>query len=781
MLRSTIIPLLVSCAVPSIASAQSQPAQPTPPSGPSVNEDQIQDIVVTAQKRTQSANSVGISITAISADTLFKLGISQPSDLAKLTPGFIFAQTQFATPVYSIRGIGFYETSIAATPAVTVYTDEVPLPYPQDTRFAGLDPDRVEILKGPQGTLFGQNSTGGAINYIAAKPAKVLGGGFDISYGRFNDVDASGFITGPITSTLSARLAVKTLQGSDWQRSYTRNDTRGQRNVLQGRLLLDWAPSDRFRSELSVNGWRDHSDTPGFQLVARSSSIPPLAAPAFLTYPLAPDDARAADWTPNTRKSRNDSLYQMSLRNDLDVGDALKLTTITAFTHLKIDAPVDADGTALVLYDLTSRGNSSSFFQEARIAGTFGGRGNWIVGANYSNDRSGEVNADRLSDSVTIHVLAPGLAMGELDFRSTDRARTIAAFANVEYPLTDTLTAQAGIRYTDLQRSFTGCTTTPPDEQPGGLTAYLEGFSNFIRSINGVAPAALSPGACVTLDTQTLTAGLVRLQLNEHNVPWRVGLNWKIAPNQLIYANVSKGFKAGTFATIGATFSSQFTPARQESVLAYEAGFKLSLADRHVQLNGAAFYYDYNDKQLRGSVIDAILGSLDKLVNVPKSHVVGGELQIVVSPVRGLRLTGGGTYVFSKVDNSFVNFTPYGTAVDFKGERFPYTPRWQGSLDVDYQIPLNAQFTATLGGNVQYQSGQTTAFGNLPLFRVPSYALLDLRAGVETADGNWRGQIWGRNVTNKFYYTSVAYAPSDATVRSAGRPATYGVSISHRF
>ena len=175
------------------------------------------EIIVTANKRQQSINDVGLTIQAAAADTLASRGIKDVSDLGKLVPGFIATQSTFATPIYTLRGIGLYDSTIGASPAVAIYTDEISRNYPIMSDALNLDIERVEVLKGPQGTLFGQSSTGGAINYIVAKPTNTLKAGFDASYERFGKVDVSGFVSGPISDTLKFRLAVKAIEGGTWQ------------------------------------------------------------------------------------------------------------------------------------------------------------------------------------------------------------------------------------------------------------------------------------------------------------------------------------------------------------------------------------------------------------------------------------------------------------------------------------------------------------------------------------------------------------------------------------
>src|SRR5688572_4974461 len=221
----------------------------------------VQELIVTAQKREESINDVPMSVTAASGETLTELGVTDTSQLVKIVPGFNYTPSYYGTPVFSIRGVGFLDTSLAASPTVSVYVDEAPLPYSIMTLGATLDLERVEVLKGPQGTLFGMNATGGAINYVAGKPTETLQAGFTGSYGRFNTVDLQGFVSGPITETLSGRLAVRMLRSGDWQRSYTRNDSVGEQDLINGRASLLWQPADRFRALLTLSAWQDRGET----------------------------------------------------------------------------------------------------------------------------------------------------------------------------------------------------------------------------------------------------------------------------------------------------------------------------------------------------------------------------------------------------------------------------------------------------------------------------------------------------------------------------------------
>lgn len=271
----------------------------------------------------------------------------------------------------------------------------------------------------------------------------------------------------------------------------------------------------------------------------------------------------------------------------------------------------------------------------------------------------------------------------------------------------------------------------------------------------------------------------VEKSLKEDNISWRASLNWKPNPDSLLYANVTRGYKAGSFPTVPGLFPSQFDPVTQESVLAYEAGFKLSLLDRRLQLTGAGFYYKYDDKQIIGYITTAF-GNLPGLVQVPRSSVRGAELSVNWRPVDGLTFNGGATYVDSRVDRSFLANDPYAAVVDIKGEPFPSTPKWQLNGDLDYRFALTGKLDLSLGGNVRYRSRSVAAFGGAPEFALPGYAVLDLRVGIESPDSGWKFQLWGRNVTNKFYVTTVTHVV-DTVARTTGMPATYGATLSYSY
>jgi outer membrane receptor protein involved in Fe transport len=646
---------------------------------------------------------------------------------------------------------------------------------------AMLDLDRVEVLKGPQGTLFGENSTGGAINYIAAKPTEALKAGGDLSYGRFNDVDLQGFISGPIADTVTARLAVRHESADGWQRSLTRpGDTLGDRDFTNGRLLVDWTPSDVVHFELNVSGWHDGSETQASQFEAFTPSQP-LRVPqntsvfaALLNAPKAPDDSRAADWDPNTDYHRDDNFYLTALRGDWTVTDGITLTSITAYSHYTADTPVDADGTAFSNLEINKSGLLTSFSQELRFAGSTGPL-KWMIGGNYQNEVANETDTD-VFNSTNVFIGPDVFPDGR--FIDDQNVETKSVFGSLDYNLTDTLTAQLSARYSKQDRDFRGCFADTGDGRSSAALGLLS------TELSG-SPTIVAPGRCVTLSSVTFKPlPIVRSTLNQHNVPWQASLSWKPDSEMQIYANITKGYKAGSYSVPAAVLDTQLDPVTQESVLSYEAGFKTFFFDRKVQLSSAAFYYDYRNKQSDGYVLNPIFGPLQQLINIPKSRLYGAELEATVRPSQNWRVAGGVTYLNSKVQANPAAPAeardPLGQSVTYVGEQFPDTPRWLAVIDAEYSFPITGEIGAFAGGTLTYRDDTNAAFGASPLFKLDGYALLDLRAGVESEDGTWRAELYGRNITDKYYSTNVS-RNIDTVARVAGMPATYGISLSYRY
>lgn len=727
----------------------------------------LAEIIVTAERRSENLNDVGLSIVAATGDELQSRGVASTADLVKIVPGLTYTETPYGTGVLTLRGIGFYESSLAASSPVATYIDEIPIPYPRMAAGTTLDVERVEVLKGPQGTLYGQNTTGGLINYIAAKPTSSFAGGINASIGRFMETDVEAFVSGPLGDTLGARVAIRSRQSDGWQKSATRlDDDLGAAHMLMGRLLVDWKPSDRLSLEFNANGFIDKSDTQAGQAIGLFPGVPAAVQPQELTGVLIPKGSnRLADWGADKDFDKDNDYYQLAMKGVFAVSDAMDLISITAYQKYTQDQLVDADGSALETADVTQDGYIKSFSQELRVQGE-AGPVKYVLGGNYSHDKIYDNTVFVVGDS-SLAVGVPGLPIRFSRTWSYQTAKTWAAFGGVDLKLADSVTVQGSLRYTEQKRDFTGCIGDNGDGQWATLFSVVYG-------------ATILPGGCTTLNPFTGVIGPVSDTLNEDNWAWRVNVNFEPTPDVLLYAGVSRGYKAGSFPTVGGVVSVQYAPATQESVLAYEAGAKLTLADRRLQLNGAVFYYDYSDKQFRGKILDSFFGSIERLYNVPKSRVVGAELQVMAVPLEGLKLDANLSIQDSKIKSDFAGLTPIGTPTNLKGESFEFTPKLAMSGGFTYDRPVSDGINGFFGMNATHQSKSHAGYGGLPLFRIDAYTLVDARLGARDADDRWNAQLWVRNLFNQYYITNANYL-GEFAYRLAGRPRTYGVSLGYRF
>lgn len=282
----------------------------------------------------------------------------------------------------------------------------------------------------------------------------------------------------------------------------------------------------------------------------------------------------------------------------------------------------------------------------------------------------------------------------------------------------------------------------------------------------------------------------VKLSQNEDNVSYRIGLNYSLDSGGLIYGTVSQGYKAGVFSNIAATILPQYIPAGQEKLVAYEAGFKLPLIQNRMQLNAAAFYYDYTDKQTRAKVADVVFGLVEKVVNIPESEVWGLEGELVAQPLDGLVMAAGITYLDSEVTKKFATvdgspvFNAMGFTGDFKGSELPYTPEISANIDVQYEWVLKNDVRPFVGVTYVYQGGSNATFENGTLradfFKIPSYETVDVRAGLSSSDGSWTFMIYGRNVFDEYITTAPTFY-HDAYFNMTGKPSIYGLSLSLRY
>ncbi len=765
----------------------------------------IEEIVVTAQKKSESINDVPIAINAYSGDTLKALGVTDTRDLGNLVPGFTAKDSGYNTPVYTLRGVGFNDTTYTATSTVGVYVDEVNQPYSIMTKGLALDLERVEVLKGPQGILYGRNTTGGAINYVANKPSEEFAAGVTGIYSRFQTTDVEAFVNGNISGALNGRLAVRAQhadQGSQYSRTRP-NDHLDQPEKQSLRGSLGWHASDKVNVSLVVNAWNDESKPRAPQVIFVSEQNPSDPAGVFLppqvrNYPTIPQDGadpQVADWSPTEKWRLHDRFLQAALHTDWQITDDLKSTTIASAERVESNNSLfPQSGYNFNNAEQVIKAHINTGALESRLSGSlFDSTLDWMVGGNLSHDSASEYH-NEFVDFQSLLFPDPVTGRSTLGSRAfvtgSPTIDQFAGFLNTVWHFRDTFTLSAGARLTQTNENYTGCTGEGADSvstAPGGsisslFTALSAQQAALYTATTGKpgSPSVINKGDCFTLADNGSNAPY-SAKLNQGNLSYRVALDWKPIEDYLFYASVGRGYKAGGFPVLTASAQSQLTPVTQEKLQAYEIGSKTSFFDKQLHIDAAIYDYDYKNKQLLTKILDPVFGPLPVLRNAPSSEVIGAELalQYVPSFAPGLFLGANGAYTYTKI-LEFQSINSRSQPQNFAGSRFNFAPLVQYSLIANYSLPISEFLNATVGADYNHTSITNSTIENDPRFKIGAYGLVGVRLGLNAADGRWSATLFGRNVLNEFS-TLATYQNGDAIARVPGAPRTFGITLSYNF
>ncbi|MCX7169932.1 MAG: TonB-dependent receptor [Proteobacteria bacterium] len=760
------------------------------PTAPISDKQKIAQIVVTAQKRSQAINKVGLPIAAFSGDQLKDNGVSNASDLGVMTPGLTVSETQpTGVPVYTLRGVGFADYATSSSSTVGLYLDEVSIPYAVMSNGVLFDLERVEVLKGPQGDLYGRNTTAGQINFISARPTRNFRSGVSLDFGSFGVLDAEGFASGAITDSVLGRVAVKTSQtlGNDgWQKSVSRPDDHlGKHDSLGLRSLFNWQINDRATAFFNLHYNRDKSDNVAptaydgringehTQAQYLSSVLP--AAPYFSV-----GDNRAAEWSPTFRPQRNNELQGASAKVDWDLSDSLTLTSITAFDKFNRDDRYETDGVAFQAGNTRNASNIDVFSQELRLTSKDGNNPlSWIGGLYYSHDKLSEDYDYLFKDSF----YGTALGINKIHTHYEQKTNSIAAFGHAELALNDRFKLIGGTRYTYEKREWSGCTYDYGDGTLSNawnniLTPYT------ILSNNFPDPGKISAGNCAVYDDIAGSPNYGKFavfndQISTGRWQGKLGLDYQADKNTLYFFNVSQGFKSGGFNGAAAQTQSQLKPYKYETLTAFEAGFKATLFDQRAQLNASVFHYDYRDKQEKTIAVTPV-GNIGGLTNIPKSRVNGAEVELMANLGGGFSQSANIAYLSTNVIEymAISNNSQYPNVirVNAAGQNLPNAPRWQVSETTTYEQNISNGQRVWAAAEVNFKSAAEGSSQD----RLQAYGLLNLRLGIGAQSKKWSATLYGRNVLNKYYYTA-AISGNTTYARINGMPRTLGVMYNYLF
>jgi len=733
------------------------------------DETTIEEIIVTAQKRVQNVQDVNVAITVFSERDLRELGLIQPLDLASQTPGmnikYVFGNSN---PVVTIRGIGMNDHTVNTAPSAAVYVDEIFLGSPALLSFQMFDIERVEILKGPQGTLFGRNTTAGVLNIITNGATDEFEGKVDVSYGNFNALRTEVAIGGGLTENLAGRFAFIVNQSAGHQKLFGTEDIAGFTlhpnipplplvenddnyagiNMFAWRGSLAWKPSETLDVDLRIHGSQDSSENYLKYLEGVYGGF---------TAPDVNDHFSA--WS-NMRPKLDAAESGGSLRINADLGR----TTLTSVTgYVGMDRIMeDDDGLPHRQGESTYYENLWQWSQEVRLTSSADGDVSWIVGVYYSKD---EIDFFRTLDYSDWQRFGPGttLTATVISVDYLQEGRSIATFGHTEWQFQPDWSLTFGLRYTDEKKNLKGISD---DTNPYGLSILGPVFGLPIQYDNDYSVSDLSG---------------------------KVAIDWTPNDDVLVYALVSNGFKSGGFDGSTILNIDATNPYKEETVWAYELGFKSMLYDGKLQLNGAAFYYDYDDMQV--SQLVETLGGIDSVrSNADKTRVYGAEVEMWWKPVEGLDIKAGVSLLDSEIivwTNDFSGCaTLPGGGVDptcpiyieklaREGNKVPEAPALALNGLVRYEWALSGDKRMFVLVDTSFNDKIFKEVSNT--LETDSYWLTNARLSLKGQTEAWEVSLWVKNIANKEYVTNLLPPGRGAVWNFYGMPRTYGISVRYSW
>ncbi|WDI31479.1 TonB-dependent receptor [Hyphococcus flavus] len=705
-------------------------------------------IIVTAQRREQSPQDVGVALNVFSGAELIDQGIDRINGLENASPN-LEIENQFGSgqPSFSIRGVGFRDYATNNTPTVGVYVDDVAYPIPVMTQGVLFDVERVEVLRGPQGTLYGRNTTGGAIKIISAQPTDAFAAGLTVEGGRFGRVDAEGYVSGPASNSIRVRLSGATAHGGDWQVNRETGEEIGsaEQYALRGLVAADLAPD--VEAIFNLHGFIDQSDGLGLQLF-NDSVFGPLAHAGRreTSFGSSTTFANLIGIDEGQHPFRDNEGWGTSLTLNAGLGD-VTLTYIGAYEVLNRKEFNDFDALTVGGAGVYFETSADVMSHELRLSGDTG-RLNWVGGLYYSKE-----DLNELYQSDFVASFGPGFAVTT---PYNQNARTLAAYIHGDYALTETLSIIAGVRYEDENRALRDLGT----------------FSV------GTGPLNFANG--------TIDGTLENRDLNSDNVSGKIGIELTPADNLLLYANYSRGVKSGGFTAYNTLNPNALTPFQPEKLNAYEAGFKSNLNDA-LQLNGAIFFYDYKDQQVQSAIFDAGTGAVvGRIVNAD-SEIWGAELEAVLNPApwltigQSLGYKDGEFTDFDDLDIAATTLAGMEVLIDRSGQDLGF-PNWSYQGFATAETAIAEGWIASARFDYSYRDDLALPLLG-PAFAVDDYWLANAQVAFGPEDGRWELALWGRNIfnadydeTRNFFITGGA-----ADVAAPGMPVTYGARVSVRY
>ncbi len=732
---------------------------------------QIEIVEVTAQKRTQNMQDVGIAVSAFSGDDLESLGVDSAEHIADSVSGVqVYNWRGKGQPSFVIRGIGTQDFAPNSAPTAAVYIDEVYLGSNIVTGSQIFDVERVEVLKGPQGTLFGRNTTGGAVSYTAKRPGEELELMAQVGYGNYETLDSSWAISGGISDRIRMRLSGKySDQGEGYYDNRFTPDQNpfgpaprfqnfksniGEDTNWAARLLTEVDIGDDALLLLNIHGGKRDSDTLpvtpiGYTTIPGSGGVCQVSPtggqvsdPRFCGDAFGYSDQDGDEYTVNNDYvgDNEESNAGASARIEWSVGD-IDITSITAFESAEKLAKADSEGSPFFVFDVAADTDFKQFSQELRLTSTPSDDLFWIAGLYYGKDDIEQVFCGDLN-------LLVGLG-AECRNEFTQKTDSTAVYGQAEYSLSDTLKVTMGLRYTNESRDFTSINT------------FTDEFG-----VVRIANFGSGPGDQAIIDDSVSTSDL----------SGRLGLDYFLNDDTLLYASFSRGFKSGGYDGDFSFTRQQLEPYGEEIIKAYEFGWKTTLLDNTLRFNGAVFHYDYSSPQTRVQRISSAGLPFNQLINLDKADVLGFETDITWAPTDRFEMSASMTLL----DTELQDDSSDPALALFDGNDLPLAAKESFTLLARYELPVTDTYAASVQVDGKYNGEYELNAENLGWLTQDSYFLVNSRVSLYEVDGHWELAFWGKNLTDETFAVG-SYALFGAFPVSYNTPKTFGVSVRYEY